>query len=114
MESQAPLWMARAFAALANENRLAKFEQLRSKELECNAGDVPCSFTDHCCSVGELLANLKVTPATVFHHLIDLSRAGVVETKRRRRIIYCFVNESATERLEWFLRSTVPASASVP
>ena len=113
MENQDLQWMASAFAALANENRLSMFEQLRSKELECNARDGACSFTDHCCSVGELVTNLEVTQATVSHHLKELNRADLVETKRRGRFIYCSVNESAVERLEEFLRSGVPASASV-
>ena len=113
MESPDLQWMARAFAALANENRLAMIEQLRSKELECNAGDGAHGFTDRCCSVGELVANVEVTQATVSHHLKELSRADLVETKRRGRFIYCSVNESAVERLEAFLHSGVPASAAV-
>ena len=113
MENQDLQWMARAFAALANENRLGMFEQLRSKELECNAGAGACSFTDHCCSVGEFVANLEVTQATVSHHLKELTRADLVETTRRGRFIYCSVNESAVERLELFLRRGVPASAAV-
>jgi ArsR family transcriptional regulator len=112
MERQDLRWMASAFAALANENRLSMFLHLRSKELECNAGDGAC-FTDHCCSVGELVANLSVTQATVSHHLKEMSRADLIETKRRGRFIYCSVNESAVERLEVFLRSGVPASAAV-
>ena len=114
MESQGLRWMASAFAALANENRLGMFEQLRSKELECNAGDGACSFTDHCCSVGELAANLEVTQATVSHHLKELGRADLVETTRRGRFIYCSVNESAVERLEAFFRSSVPMAAALP
>ena len=114
MESQDLQWMASAFAALANENRLSMFQHLRSKELECNASDGgACSFTDHCCNVGELVANLEVTEATVSHHLKKLSRAELVETTRRGRFVYCSVNESAVERLELLLRSGVLASAAV-
>ena len=108
MKGQDLQWMASAFAALGNENRLSMFQHLRSKELERNARDRACSFTDHCCSVGELVADLDVTQATGPHHLKELSRADLVEAKLRGRFIYCSVNESAVERLELFLRSGVP------
>ena len=99
--------------ALANENRLLMFQQLHDKELECNADDGrACSFTDHCCNVSELAANLEVTQATVSQHLKELSRAELVEAKRQGRFTYCSVNKSALERLEVFLRTGVLAPAS--
>ncbi len=114
MPNQDLQWMARAFAALANENRLLMFQQLLGKELECNAGDGgACSFTDHCCNVSELAANLEVTQATVSHHLKELSRADLVEAKRQGRFTYCSVNKSALGRLEVFLRSGASVSADV-
>lgn len=113
MVSQDLRWMESAFAALANANRLSMFQHLRDKLAECNVGDGAQSFTDHCCSVGELVANLEVTQATVSHHLKELSRADLIETKRRGRFIHCSVNESAVERLEVFFRSGVPAPAAV-
>lgn len=114
MGSQGLQWMGGLeVVALANETRLSMFQNLRSKELECNASDGACSFTDHCCSVRELVANLEETPATVSHHLKRLSPADLVGTKRRERFIYCSMNESAAERLEEFIRNTMPASAAV-
>ena len=113
MEDPDLLWLAQAFGALANENRLRIFQQLWDKELECNTGDQECDFTDRCCNVSELAANLEVTQATVSHHLKELSRADLVEAKRQGRFTYCSVNKSAVERLGLFLRLGAPASTVV-
>ena len=113
MDNQDLQWMERAFAALANGNRLRMFQYLRSKELECNAGGGTCGFTGQCCNVSELAANLEVTQSTVSHHLKELSRAGLVQAERRGRFTYVSLNESAVERLDVFLRSGFPASAPV-
>jgi len=108
LENQDLLWMARALAALANENRLSMFQHPSSKELKCNAGDGACTFPDHCGNVSELVA----TQGTVSYHVIELSRADLMETKRRGQFIYCYMNEFAVERLELFLRDGVLAPAA--
>ena len=110
MENQDLQWLARAFAALANENRLLMFRHLRAKESECGARDEGCSYSDHCCNVGELAANLEVTQATVSHHLKELSRTELVEAKRQGRFIHVSVNRPAVERLEEFLHSGITVS----
>ena len=112
-------WISRAFGALSNPNRARMFQQLRNKELECDDGGQGCSFSDRCCNVGELASTLEITPATVSHHLKELSRAGLVMATRRGRFIYCSVNEQAVARLDAFLRTgaaepSVVASGAEP
>lgn len=92
------------FAALANPHRLRMYRRLRTRELECSAEESTCSYTDRCCNVGELAADLNIHPATVSHHLKELSRAGLVATKRTGRFVYCSLNHDAFVRLAAFLR----------
>lgn len=105
--------LSEAFGALANPNRLRMFQQLRQKELECNGGDGGCSFSDPCCNVGELAADLDITPATVSHHLKELSRAGLVVATRRGRFIYCSINHQAVTGIEEFLSEGIAEPAGV-
>lgn len=91
------------FAALANPNRLRMYQLLRERELACEAAEVESPAPERCCNVGELAAKLNISAATVSHHLKELNRAGLIETSRRGRFVYCAIDEDQVERLQDFL-----------
>jgi DNA-binding transcriptional ArsR family regulator len=103
MANRDTLWLANAFGALSNENRLRMFERLQLRAIECNARDGCCDFSDRCCNLGELASDLDITQATASHHLKELSRNGLVETRRKGRFVHCAINDEAIERLNVFL-----------
>jgi DNA-binding transcriptional ArsR family regulator len=79
-----------ALAALAQESRLAIYRLL------VEAG--PTGF-----SVGEIGADLKVSPATLSFHLKELARAGLIAARQDGRYIYYSANYEGMNQLLGYL-----------
>jgi ArsR family transcriptional regulator len=89
---------AAAFKALANPHRLAIFLRL-AKCCERQG----CSV-DECgrrC-VGELGRGLDIGAPTLSHHLKELARAGLIQTRRRGQNTECWLAESTLDDLAAF------------
>jgi len=81
---------AEAFAALAQETRLAAFRLL----VRAGADGLPA---------GEIARSLNATPSTLSTHLAQLQRAGLVSSERRSRQIVYRADFTGVGRLMRFL-----------
>jgi ArsR family transcriptional regulator len=91
---------AAVFAALSNPNRLELFRRLTS----CCVSDRSCDGQQKTCRcVGDLTDGLDIAPSTASHHLKELRQAGLIRTRRRGRLIECWVDPSVLEDLRSFL-----------
>ena len=79
-----------AFAALAQEHRLAVFRLLVRE----GPSGLPA---------GEIAARIAVPPSTLSHHLAHLERAGLLRSWRVERRIFYAVDIEGTRRLLTFL-----------
>lgn len=89
-------------SALSGSTRLRLMEILDRKELRCEDPE-DCGLDERCCDVGELAEKLGVSAPSVSHHLKELRRAGLIETTRQGRHVYCSLNRETFRELgEWF------------
>ena len=90
---------ATMFKALGNPHRLAIFQRLTTC---CDPGtickvDATLHFT-----VGEIGEDLDIAPSTISHHLKELFRAGLIETRRNGKNIECWIEPETLEQLSGF------------
>jgi ArsR family transcriptional regulator len=91
---------AAVFAALSNPHRLELFRRLTA----CCVSDRSCDGDQETCRcVGELTEGLDIAPSTASHHLKELRQAGLIRTKRRGRLIECWVDPAVLKKLRSFL-----------
>ena len=91
---------AAVFAALSNPNRLELFRRLTS----CCVSERSCDDDQETCRcVSELTEGLDIAPSTASHHLKELRQAGLIRTRRRGRLVECWVDSSVLEDLRSFL-----------
>jgi DNA-binding transcriptional ArsR family regulator len=91
---------AAMFAALSNPHRLELFRRLAS----CCVHDRSCGGDSETCRcVGDLTEGLNIAPSTASHHLKELRRAGLIKTRRRGRLVECWIDPDVMEELRSFL-----------
>jgi ArsR family transcriptional regulator len=91
---------AAMFAALSNPHRLELFKRLAS----CCVHDRSCDGDSETCRcVGDLTEGLDIAPSTASHHLKELRQAGLIKTRRRGRLVECWIDPSVMEELADFL-----------
>ena len=98
------------FKALGNPHRLAIFQQLT----QCCAPGTVCSVEDALrFTVGEIGKNLDIAPSTVSHHLKELFRAGLIQTRRNGKNIECWIEPELLNDLSQFfsIESLTPQRA---
>ena len=89
--------LAEQFKALADPRRLEILELLKRKGA-CSCDEVPAREPGMCvCDIESALGELS--QPTVSHHLDLLRRAGLIETRKIGRWVYCRRNEPAIEKL---------------
>jgi DNA-binding transcriptional ArsR family regulator len=89
---------ALAFKALAHPHRLAIFLRLARC---CEARGCTAEECSRLC-VGELGRGLRIGAPTVSHHLKELTRAGLIRTRRRGQNTECWVAETTLDDLARF------------
>lgn len=89
-------------AALGSKPRLRILEALRDRQLECSDPE-GCDVTERCCNVGELAERVNLRQPTVSHHLKELKRAELIETRKEGRTVYCQLREKGIEQVISFL-----------
>jgi ArsR family transcriptional regulator len=91
---------AAIFAALSNPHRLKLFKRLAS----CCVTDRSCDVDQESCRcVGDLMEGIDIAPSTASHHLKELRRAGLIKTRRRGRVVECWVDPKILDELASFL-----------
>lgn len=96
---------AEQFKALADPRRLQILELLRRTGC-CSCIEVPRNRAGMCvCDLETALGELS--QPTVSHHLEILRRAGLIETRKLGRWVYCRRNEEAIARLAQALGRTL-------
>ena len=90
------------FKALSHPHRLTLFLRLAKCCRKQGCSGEEC--TRLC--VGELGKGLRIAPATLSHHLKELTRAGLVSTSRQGQQVQCWVaEETLTTLADFFLKA---------
>jgi ArsR family transcriptional regulator len=94
--------LAEVFKALSHPHRLAIFMRLAQccEKHGCSGDD--CSRL----CVGELGKGLHISPSTISHHLKELSRAGLISTRKSGQSVHCWVAETTLDDLSDFFLKT--------
>ena len=86
--------LARMFRALGNPHRLRLFVNLlEESKLDLAKGRI------HDCFLVKLLAGIDLGPATVSHHVKELSDAGLIQTEREGKQLTCSVDPKGLAEL---------------
>jgi len=91
---------AAIFAALSNPHRLELFKRLTSCCVSARSCD---GDSDTCRCVGDLTEGIDIAPSTASHHLKELRQAGLIKTRKRGRLIECWVDPRVLKDLAEFL-----------
>ena len=91
-----------AFKALSHPHRLAIFLRLAKCCKKHSCSEDECSRF----CIGELGKGLGIGQPTVSHHLKELTRAGLIRTRKRGQATECWVTETTLDDLaEVFLKA---------
>jgi len=86
--------LSKAFAALANPNRLQLFlNLLEESRLDLAKGRA------HDCFLVKLVDKLNIGAPTVSHHVKELENAGLIETSREGKQLICTIRPDALRDL---------------
>lgn len=96
--------LAQIFSALGGETRVQLLLALQAKVLNCS-DPVNCDLSERCCDVSELADGTGLAMSTISYHLKELRRAGLIQTHRRGKHIYCSINEATAAQLAQFFGS---------
>lgn len=96
--------LAQIFSSLAGETRLQLLQALRAKALNCS-DPATCDLSERCCDVSELAEALNMAVSTISYHLREFRLAGLIQTHRRGKHVYCSINKVTVERLAHFFES---------
>jgi DNA-binding transcriptional ArsR family regulator len=99
---------ANAFKALAHPHRLVIFLRLAGC---CQRYGCDAEACARLC-VGELGRGLKIGQPTVSHHLKELTRAGLIRTRKRGQTTECWVAETTLDDLAQFFLKAKQAHSS--
>lgn len=91
----------RQLKAIADPARRRILELLKRKG-GCSCDEVPVCDPGMC--VCDLEGDLKLSQPTVTHHIQVLREAGLIETKKKGRWLYCCRDEAALEKLANWMR----------
>ncbi len=93
---------ATLFKALSHPHRLAIFMRLANCCQRHGCDEEECSRL----CIGELGEGLGIGQPTVSHHLKELTRAGLIRTKKCGQSTACWVAESTLDELaQFFLKA---------
>ena len=96
--------LAQIFSSLGGETRIQLLQSLRTKALNC-PDPTTCDLSERCCDVSELAEVLGMAISTVSYHLRELRLAGLIQTQRRGKHVYCSINGATTDQLIRFFES---------
>ncbi len=91
---------------LGNPHRLAILERLAACCPPGTAWQIPINW-ESCACVSELGQGLGIAPSTLSHHLKELARVGLIQTRRAGRHIHCRLSGEAMAELAEHLYALV-------
>jgi len=91
--------LADIFKALSNPNRLQIFRRLATC---CRPGTIGLCEDHGSAYIGELGESLDIVKSTVSHHIKELRRVGLIQTRRDGQKIECWVDPELVRRLHRF------------
>jgi len=97
--------LAAMFKALSHPHRLAIFLRLAHC---CERHGCDVEECSRLC-VGELGKGLKIGQPTISHHLKELTRAGLIRTRKSGQSTECWVAETTLDDLAEFFRKAKKA-----
>jgi DNA-binding transcriptional ArsR family regulator len=102
-ETSEDLALAAVFKALGDPTRLRIF-----RFLACCDRTVAIDEEGRCRpagsrSVGEVCCRFEQSMSTISHHLKELRLAGLIQTEKQGRWIYCSVNPATLDQIQAFL-----------
>jgi ArsR family transcriptional regulator len=93
--------MEQQLKAIADPTRRRILDLLKRKG-GCACGDIPACDPGKC--ICDLEPELKLSQPTITHHVQVLREAGLVETRKIGRWLYCRRDEKALDRLADWLK----------
>lgn len=90
------------FKALSSPHRLQIFTRLVR---ECGLDKVYETDEDYNCCVGDLGNDLDLAPSTVSHHIKELCKAGLMETRKSGKNVRCWISSEIISELSGFFLS---------
>lgn len=93
--------LARIFKALGDESRLAILAGIHGREIECTCGDACCAEV---ATVSDVAAEVDVSLPTISYHLKELVAAGLVETRRNGRRVFCRTDRAGLDSAAEFIK----------
>ena len=95
------------FKALGNDNRLRIFQEIRDEGRSTYEDD----DDDGGCFLNGVIERLGIGAPTVSHHLKQLVNAGLVQTEKRGKYVYCRLDGETLEAVSTFFREAKRAVA---
>ncbi|RMF92670.1 MAG: ArsR family transcriptional regulator [Nitrospinota bacterium] len=96
--------LVQVFKALANEHRLAIFTLLRDAccLIEPEEEAFPTPLADNALTVNDIVAHLRISQATVSHHLKELAQAGLLVRRKVGQNVYYLINTDTVDAIKTF------------
>jgi len=96
--------LSEMFSALSGEVRIKLLKVINDKNLNCKDPQ-NCDLSDRCCDVSELSKEMNLPISTISYHLKELRRAGLIQTMRKQKHVYCSINLETMEKLAQFFKT---------
>ena len=105
IEVLAMIDVSKLFRALADPTRLAVFNCIRCCGSDCGYHTDSGRCCGSCDGTAACLIRCQVpcAPSTLTHHLSELRDAGLIETEKRGRVVYCKVRVDALAAIAAFV-----------
>lgn len=94
--------LVQIFKALADRNRLAIFQRIRSG-FECCRVLPNGSLERTGNTVSEIASEFDLSLSTVSHHLKELRTAGLITCQRKGQRVYCLPDDEVLARIGEFI-----------
>lgn len=91
--------LAKIFKALGEENRLKMLSNILKKEWQCKQGK--CCDKEIC--IKDFSKPLKISFATISHHVKELVNCDLITAKKEGRWVYCQINKKVFKKALEFL-----------
>ena len=98
-------WLARAFRALSNPNRLQIYVEILRRQRQSIG-------PEHSCALYDFINSLEIGAPTVSHHIKELVNAGLIHVERDGKYLACSLDDDTRQALhDFFDRDTDQPSA---